>query len=45
MHKEQNKLLYLKDEHLNQKFNNVIENITIILLNSILSKRVCDFII
>ena len=45
IHKEQNKLLFLTDEHLNQKFNNIIENIAIILLNCCLSKQIYDFII
>ena len=44
-HKGQYKILFLNDEHLNQKFNNIIENITIIFLNICLSKKVCDFII
>ena len=45
IHKDQNNLLFLNDESLNQKFNNIIENIVIILLNCCLSKQVYNFII
>ena len=45
IHKEQNKILFYNNNELNQKFNIIIENISIILLNSCLSKKIFDFII
>jgi hypothetical protein len=45
IHKEQNKILFYNNNELNQKFNIIIENISIILVNSCLSKKIFDFII
>ena len=45
LHKEQNKILFLNNENINQKFNNIIENISIILLTCCLSKKVYEFIV
>ena len=45
IHKEQNKTLFYNNYELNQKFNNIMENISVILLNSCFSKKIYYFII